>query len=261
MHILRVRIGEAGRYPELQALERLAERLRKTLNALYEELAESDSRPTFEIVEASTGSLQLGLAPRERDVAAVLFPQFMQDIRMLRYAQFRPTMVSQTLAEYRELFKAPALEVPVYYEYGEQVAVIDDTARALLEEKIVRTRAHNVSFMGTIESVNIHRRPCSCSLFTKLSPSQRIPCVFAEELLEAIAEALRSRRVVEVVGDAEYGPVGVYPLKLTITEAPRVVEPDNEFLRKVIHSMDILPEGYTVVAYLDELRQQDEETA
>lgn len=180
---------------------------------------------------------------------------------MLRNGQFRPTMSSQTLAEYRELFKAPSQTVPVYYVYGEQETVIDEFARRLLEEKIVRTRAYDVSFIGTIESINIHQRPYSCALFTKLAPPQRIPCVFEDALIAPIAEALRSRQIVEVVGDAEYGPVGIYPLKLTIKHPPKLALPNKEFLRQVIHSVDILPEGYTIVEYLDELRQKDEETA
>jgi len=77
-------------------------------------------------------------------------------------------------------------------------------------------------------------------------------------VLHEIADALRRQCLVEVKGSAVYGPVGIYPLQLHIIEAPEPVEPNIEYLRQAVHSMDIVPDGMRIVEYVDQLRQANE---
>jgi len=255
MEVLRVLVGEAGKRADLGEVERMAQSLRHALNALASEQREARVSLRFEVVEASIGSLQLGVAPVDSDILAdTLFGQFIQDIIGLKEGRFRPTMSSETLAEYRDLFKAPSSKTPVTYVYRDSQAVIDERARAMLEEKIISTRAYNISIIGTIESVSVHQQPYTCSLYTKLEPKQRIRCQFSAPMLYAVADALKSKRMVEVIGDAEYGFVGLYPIRLIMTQPPQPVEPDMDFLRKAVRSLDIVPEGMSISDYLDRIR-------
>jgi hypothetical protein len=44
-------------------------------------------------------------------------------------------------------------------------------------------------------------------------------------------------------------------------ETPKPVEPNIEYLRQAVHSMDIVPNGMSIVEYVDQLRQADEASA
>jgi hypothetical protein len=55
--------------------------------------------------------------------------------------------------------------------------------------------------------------------------------------------------------------VGIYPLQLHILETPKPVEPNIEYLRQAVHSMDIVPDGMSIVEYVDQLRQANEASA
>ena len=259
MEVLRVRIGEAEQHPELREVQEVLEHLRKVLTTLWSELGGEPVRPRFEIVEASAGSLTLGVAPTTAmETPPQLLSQFAHDLTELTQSRFRATMSSELLSEYRDLIKSPNPDTPIDYGYGDQWVRIDAATREQFEEAVIRTTAYEVSLMGTIESINIHRKPYSCSLYTKLPPHQRVRCTFEESLLHEIADALRKQCLVEVKGSAVYGPVGIYPLQLHILEAPKPVEPNLDYLRQAVHSMDIVPDGMSIVEYVDQLRQANE---
>ncbi len=262
MEMLRVRIGEAGQHADVREVQEVLEHLRKVLTTLWSELGGEPVRPRFEIVEASAGSLTLGVAPTTAtETPPQILSQFAEDIRDLAHLRFRPTMSSELLSEYRDLIKSPNPDTPIDYGYGNQWVRIDAATREQFEEAVIRTTAYEVSLMGTIESINIHRKPYSCSLYTKLPPHQRVRCTFEESVLHEIADALRRQCLVEVKGSAVYGPVGIYPLQLHILETPKPVEPNIEYLRQAVHSMDIVPDGMSIVEYVDQLRQADEASA
>jgi hypothetical protein len=262
MEMLRVRIGEAGQHADVREVQEVLEHLRKVLVTLCNELAEQSVRPRFEVVEAATGSLTLGVAPAAAtETPPQLLPQFAKDLAELTQMRFRPTMSSELLSDYRALLKSPNLDAPVSYGYGDLWVRIDAAVRQQFEEAVMRTTAYEVALMGTIESISIHNKPYRCSLYTKLPPRQRVRCTFAEPLLPAVADALRQKRLVEVKGNAVYGPVGIYPLQLHIIEAPEPVEPNLDYLRQAVHSMDIVPDGMSIVEYVDQLRQADEASA
>ncbi|MCS7301412.1 MAG: hypothetical protein NZ556_07655 [Fimbriimonadales bacterium] len=253
MDALRIRIGEQGKHVGLRDLQRITQHLQSALNALASEREEQRVKTDFEIIDASVGSMMLAILPVNGHIDSHwLFTQFLDDLENLTKARFRPTMFSQTLAEYRDLFATTT--TIVFYEYREQSVRVDQSARELLEQQIVRTIAYNIKMIGKIESVNIHSSPYSCNFYTKLEPRQRVRCVVPKQLLPAVADALKSEQLVEVIGDAEYGPVGLYPLRLTLTHAPEPVQPDLQLLRSVVRSLDIIPEGVSVVEYLERLR-------
>jgi hypothetical protein len=77
-------------------------------------------------------------------------------------------------------------------------------------------------------------------------------------LAQGVGDALQR---VEVKGNAVYGPVGIYPLQLHILEATQPVEPNLDHLRQAVHSMEIVPNGMSIVEYVDQLRQADAASA
>jgi hypothetical protein len=54
------------------------------------------------------------------------------------------------------------------------------------------------------------------------------------------------------------GSMDIYPLPIHIRETPKSVEPDIEYLQRVVHSMDIVPDGMSTAEYVDQLRHADE---
>ncbi|MFN7019476.1 MAG: hypothetical protein ACK4RG_09465 [Fimbriimonadales bacterium] len=255
MEALWIQIGESGKHIGLRDLERVTHHLQNALRALASEQDERRMRTDFEIVEASVGSLQISIVPTDKSVDADwLFNQFVEDVQHLTQARFRPTMFSQTLAEYQDLFEA--IRTTLSCKYQSRQARIDESARQLLKQNVIRTVAYDVCLVGRIESVNIHTNPYTCNFYTKLEPRQRVRCIVPEGMLHPVADALKVESLVEIIGNAEYGPVGIYPLRFTLTHPPKTVQPNMEFLRRVVRSLDLVPEGISAMEYLQRLRDE-----
>lgn len=259
MHALEVRIGNQGSHINLRQLQKLAQRLQSALSAVAAEKGDMEPPPQYEIVSASVGSLHLGIALSDNSPRAeVIFHQFIDDLAGLSQGQLRPTMPSYTLAEYRKLLKIVEADTPIECVYGETRARLDEQVRRNLEEQISRTKATGVELRGAIESINIHSRPYTCALYTHFEPRQRIACEFDADLLPAITDALERQKAVKLVGDAEYGPVGVYPVRFIIRQPPVPIAVNLDYLRAAVRSMSIVPEGVSIPDYLASIRDEND---
>ncbi len=259
---LRVRIGTEGKHADLKELHTVAVHLREALYALAKEQTDEEKLSIrFEVVDAKIGSLELTILPQDTAIAPEhLLSEFVRDVQSLAQGQFRPTMRTTTLNGYKTLIKSVPKQTLYCFTYREMQVTVDEQVKQQFQQVLKLSPSHNLELIGTIERVSVLRKPYGCAFYTKLEPRERVECSFEEHLLNSIADALKSRRLVRLRGTGYYAPIGLYPLRFEIKEPVVPVEPDYKLLREAVRSYEIVPAGMSLEQYLDSLRKSDEET-
>ena len=263
---LEISLGVEGRYAELIELRELSYHVHQSLKALAKELTGlEDPSIRFEIVGAKLSSLTLEVDPILAEELPLdkenFLNTFTTDLKDISQDKFRMNMSSNVLNNYRSLIHSPSKKTPVRISFGNVDVNIDEKVRERFEATVRRTISSRTSVIGTIESINIHTRPYTFSLYTKLEPRDRIECRFEEKLLPEIAEVLKSRSLAEGTGDGHFGPVGLYPLRIILKDSPKRIRFDPEHLRTFIRKFELVPKGKSLQEYLSDIRKASENEA
>jgi hypothetical protein len=252
---LRVGVGPV----KLSQLKEFSDRLQRTLVALAGQLAgEASSGIDFEIVRASIGSLSLALRGVAQEGVTLdpdeVVSTFTSDLAQIRERSYRPGLTPGLARQYRGLVAClrGADAVVEYSASGAQV-IVDEAFRAGFEVALRERVAEDVSVVGYLDAVNAHKAPFLFYLYPKLAEGGRIECQFAPELLDAVAGMLK--KTVRVKGRGYYAPVGIYPLRLEVQDAPRLLAWEPAILRSYVGHLSLVPHGMTASDYLQRNRE------
>lgn len=263
---LALTVGQSGSRADLRELQCVSEAVSNALTALAREMGCFDPAALrLEIVGARPGSLVLDIQPviegEAPDAGDRLLETFAGDIDGIVQNRFRTDMSTTLLSRYRRLIQAPSETTPVLIAYRNTVVRLDAETRSGAEVALKYTVAPGVSVVGTIEVVNVHRRPVTLSLYTKLEPRDRIECQFRPEHLPAVAHCLQERALVRVTGTGRYGPVGLHPLDIEMDGPPEPLDYQPGALAAFVGRYDLVPRGMRAEEYVAELRDRVYEEA
>ena len=240
--VLHVRLGSPDNPVDLGLVEQLAEHLRGAYRELVQERGGSRVHVRFEVTNATKGSLILDLVPQltgdDLPETTEVTQALINDIESLALDQPRPTMGSGLLNQYRALVdiaqKAGRLEVG----HDASSTAIGPENQIVFEAALKESPEPDTLVVGAIETVNIHRRPWTFGLYSKLD-RERIECRFEEHLLETVLALMEEKAVVEVIGEGRFGPAGVTPRQIEVVEVPRKIVADADRLRAFRRSLDL----------------------
>lgn len=260
MELLRIRLGAEGQGVDLGDLELMAEQLRATYRELIRDAGgDQHARVNFKIINVANGSVVFDLQPQIKDEEAPevneLTRTLIGDINRLGEGKPRPTMSSNLLRHYDALFAVSVRAGRLELGFGKLAAVMDQSNRIDFQSATKNSVVPETRMVGLIETINIHRRPWKFGLYTKLD-RQRIECRFTDNLLATVTRLMEGNALVEVCGEATFGPVGITPVTIELTEEP--VELDfspNDFLRYA-HSSAICLPGETATSALERIRAE-----
>lgn len=250
---VKLRIGD--RRVRLAQLKEVTDRLQRTLSALANQLAGGATAGIdFEIVEAAVGSLSLGLVAVAEEGAAVepehLVSTFTSDLANIRKQSYRADLTPGLTRHYRALVTSlKDAGAVVEYVHGRDHVVVDDAFRRGFEVALKERVAEDVSLVGHLDAVNAHRAPFTFYVYPKLEEGDRVECHFQPEMLQLVAELLK--KTVRVAGTGYFAPVGIYPLRMEVREAPRALAWDPSILRSYVGTLRLVPKGMSVSDYLE----------
>ena len=141
----------------------------------------------------------------------------------------------------------------VEYVHGRDHVVVDDAFRRGFEVALKERVAEDVSLVGHLDAVNAHRAPFTFYVYPKLEEGDRVECHFQPEMLQLVAELLK--KTVRVAGTGYFAPVGIYPLRMEVREAPRALAWDPSILRSYVGTLRLVPKGMSVSDYLEANRK------
>lgn len=255
---VQVSIGE--RAVKLFHLRKLTDRLQRALRALASELAGSAAPGVeFEIVKASVGSLTLGLRAVAEE-ASLVQPQlvlatFALDLAQIHEQSYRPDLTSGLTRHYRALVTCLSEEAAIVeYRYGSRRVVVDQDFRQRFEIALRERVAEDVSVVGFLDAVNVHKVPFTFYLYPKLEGADRIECRFPAEMLQVVAGFLN--KTVKVEGTGYFAPVGIYPLRMELRQAPAMLSWDPALLRAYVGKLSLVPKGLAVDEYVQRNREE-----
>lgn len=255
---VRLQVGE--KRVKLAQLRDLSNRLQRALGALASQLAGGVAPGIdFEIVDAAVGSLSLGLhAVAEGGIGPVepahVVATFAEDLTQIREQTYRPGLTPGLTRHYRALVMCLKDQgAVVEYGHGSQRVVVDDAFRSGFEVALKERVAEDVSVIGYLDVVNAHRAPFSFYLYPKLEDGDRIECHFPPPMLAAIAGLLK--RTVKASGTGHFAPVGIYPSRIDVSEAPRALAWDPTLLRSQVGKLSLVPSGMSASDYLESNRK------
>ncbi|NLI00543.1 MAG: hypothetical protein GX446_13745 [Chthonomonadales bacterium] len=258
---LALTVGEPGRRVELRDLQSVSEAVGGALRALAREMGRfAPSALRLEIVGARPGSLVLDIQAVIEDEASDagdrLLETFAGDMDGIVHNRFRTDMSTTLLSRYRRLIQAPSGTTPVRIIYRNTVVQLDAATRSGAELALRHTVAPGVTVVGTIEVVNVHKRPLTLSLYTKLEPRDRILCQFRADDLPDVVRCLQDRTLVRIRGTGSYGPVGLHPLDIEMDGPPEPVDYQPRALAAFVGRYDLVPRGMRAEEYVAELRDR-----
>lgn len=241
-------------------VEQLAEHLRGAFRELAREGgAEGKIAVRLDICDAQKGSLSLALDPHLAGEAvpetSQIVASLIADIESLAEESPRLTMGTGLFAQYRALIgigqKAGGLQVR-YRDLSTEISPEREIAfKAALREQVET----NTYVVGHIEAVSIHQRPWRFGLYTKLH-RERVECYFADAMLEEILKFMERKVLVEVNGEAQYGPVGLTPRSIVLDAKPMGLDFDPSDLLAFRRASDIVLEGETAADAVDRVRKE-----
>lgn len=259
--ILSLRLGGEDRNATLAELNDVAGHLCSALLTLSRELAsDQDLTPRFEVVDARMGSLALAVRPvfeAGTDIEPeTVLQTFVSDLEGIRADKFRPGLSTEQVRRYRSLVRCPREGSSFLISHGGATVLIDEQSKKAFESALRGKLAVNVSVVGTIESVNVHKRPYRFSLYTKLTPKDRVECLFPDDMLEAVTLLLRDQALVEVTGEGRFAPAGFFPLRLEVQRPLTPLSFSADALLAYVQSRSLVPPGRTVEDVIDENRER-----
>ena len=253
-----LRVGDGA--VKLLQLKELSTQLQRTLAAVASHLADDRaSGVDFEVIDASIGSLALGLRAVAEEGAAVTPEQvmatFTEDIAQIRQQSYRPGLTSGLTKQYRALVTCLSGEgAVVEYAHGpREPVIIDDSFRRGFDIALKERIAEDTSVVGYLDAVNAHRTPYTFYLYPKLEDIDRVECRFPAEMVGTVAGLLK--QTVKVEGTGHFAPVGIYPLRIDVDHAPLRLAWNPDTLRSFVGSLKLVPDGVSATDYLERNRE------
>ena len=248
----RLDIGEASAFSEAleHALRGLARSVSKT----------PTPEITYEIARARVGSLHLAIQPTSRvfgpQYLGDLCKQFTSDIRDVGKASQRPDMEPDVYRNYLRMIRCLGkLDATVELSYGRQRVVIDPQFRESVEVHRKERVSQDITIRGTVEGVDTHGKYFSFYLYPKLEAQGRVECIFVADQLPVVADMLKHRRLVSVTGTGYFGPVGLYPHRIEVSQVRQVPETSIHKAQALKRSSNIVPKGMTIQEYIQQNRE------
>lgn len=246
-HLLRVRLGKPGSPVDLSLVEQLAEHLRGAFREIAAQLTgDGKLAVRFDVCDVASGSLILSLRPSlggtDLVTAAAVTQLLIDDINAIAQDRPRPTMGTGLLNQYRGLLEVGERAGHLEFASDGTEAVIDIENRLAIESALSEQLEPNTSVVGHIETVNIHRRPWTFGLYTKLD-RERVDCRFTESILEQVLSLMEAKALVEVTGEGRFGPAGVTPRQIEVSLVPQALNFDEQTLRTFFRSADLARAG------------------
>lgn len=164
-------------------------------------------------------------------------------------------MSANLLNQYREIVRISQRAGRLQIGYDEKSLVIGRENEILFESAIKEHIEAGAQIVGGIETVNIHSKPWTFGLYTKLD-RQRVECRFPSELLNGILQLMDTRALVEITGEAKFSPVGITPRTMEIQEAPIALEFDIKRLLAFRRSIDIAENGESAADAIGRIREE-----
>lgn len=258
--VFHVRLGEPDTPVDLLLLEQLAEHLRSAFREIVREQSGDEKvQVRFLVQDARKGSIVLALLPAligaDMPPAAEIARTLISDINALRTETARPTMSANLLGQYREMVKIgqKAGRLEIGFEGNE--SKIGPENQVAFEAAVRDQPEPDTHIVGTIESVNIHRRPWHFGLYTKLD-GQRVECRFEDSMLEDVLRLMEEKAVADVVGEGKFAAVGITPRSIELTQPPRGLAFDADELRSFHRSAGIANEGESAADALLRVREE-----
>lgn len=254
---LTITVGIRGEQVDLNDVSQLANHFCKAIRELAREITgQENPRVDTPVVQVASGSVALTVEPISsgRDGERLpLAEQVFEDISGIVAQTPRPTMSVDLYRAYTEVIRAPRNKMTYSVWYAQRSIVVDEQIRQQVRERSEHVCVPHTAVVGTIESVNIHRKPYVFMLYTKVEPRQHIECRFRnDDFLSTVTDILKSRKMAEVRGTAYYAPVGIFPLRMEVEEEPQKLEYAPENLLNYVGRLRIVPEGMTVEEYLQQ---------
>ncbi len=254
---VKVQVGE--RRVKLAELRELSDRLQRALGALATQLAGTTTPGIeFEIVGAAVGSLSLALRAVASEGATVeperVVSTFTSDLGDIRKQSYRADLTPGLTRHYRALVTSlKDVGAVVEYAHDRDLVVIDDAFRRSFEIALKERVVEDVTVAGYLDAVNAHKSPFVFYLYPKLEEADRVECLFPAEMLQAVAALLK--KTVRVVGTGHFAPVGIYPLRIDVPEAPRELSWNPSILRSYVGALSLVPKGASASEYLERNRK------
>lgn len=257
---LSINLGEEGQPVDLALLETLGEELRAAFRELWEEGGgQAHPRIRFTIVDAAKGSLRLRLKPEVEGeggpATTAIAESLVQDIEAIGESRPRANMRANLFRHYRALIDIGKKAGRLAIEAGGQEVVLDQSNEVRYEAALKEERAAAVVLAGHIETLNIHRRPWTFGLYTKLD-RQRVECRFADDMLGGITALMEEKAMAEVVGEATFGPVGLTPRQIELSQPPKRLVFDPEALLSFHRSVNLARPGESASDVLARIREE-----
>lgn len=243
-------------YATLSQLKDIGSQLQRTLNAVARNLSgDINAYVEGDITEANIGSLSLALrtsVPAFVDIDPdIVCDTLVRDILDVSTQRFRTGMTPILLKQYKTLIcTLKSSRVRVEYRYAEHEIVIDDNFRRGFEAASKERQSGNIEIIGRIEALNIHVSRNQFRLYPKQPNSDGIHCEFSPHFLDSIADVLKRKEIVRVTGMGYFAPVGLYPLRIVLTQAPESLEFNAAALRSQLRRVALVPSGMSAEEYL-----------
>ncbi len=258
--VLHLSLGTPGSDLDLMLVEQLAETLRGAFETLLRErTGKRINHVQFILKAVSAGSLNLTLEPRADEADGIdlggIAETLIADINSLASDTPRQTMGSGLVDRYRALVgvarKAGRLELRTDLNR----VTLDPPSLPLFDAALKEEPEPNTRIIGVIESLNIHRKPWTFGLYTKLD-QERVVCRFAEPMLEQVLHHMETGAQAEVVGEGRFGPVGLTPRQLDVLVISTAVEFSEQTLLSYHRSSSIVRAGENSEDALARVREE-----
>jgi hypothetical protein len=259
---LDLRLRTRGVSVTLADVRRLAGRCHRALADLASHLAVGDDAAMrFDVTKANVGSLSLEVhavaeAPDSPDPDAVL-STFTSDMAGISQGRFRPGLTAALLSTYERLAKdfTNANEI-LEIRCGDQAVTVNAEYEVGLAAALKEKIATGIELTGYLDAVIAHRPPFAFYLYPKLEPNHRIDCRFPPALRSSVAELLKDRSLVRVVGTASFGPIGIYPIRMDIEDRPERIDWNPAALIALLGALPIVPKGESAEIFLAARRKE-----
>jgi uncharacterized membrane protein len=258
--LLTVRLGRPGEAVDLVLFEQLAERLRSAFREIVREHSRHE-RPQVRLLirDAQKGSIVLMVEPQlegadVQDVSQIA-RTLIEDINALGQQRARPDMAANLFGHYREMVRIAEQAGGLEMGFDGSKTIVGPGEQIAFQTAVREQPEAGVEIVGTIETVNIHGRPWTFGLYTKLD-RQRVECRFPDSMLETILRLMDARTLVCVQGEGRFAMAGITPRSLEVTEAPVGLQFVPETLRAYRRSSEIAHEWETASAATMRIREE-----
>ena len=235
-------------------LKNAIEELQGAISELAANLSRKEgAKVDFEIIGAEIGSLSLTLKPVPDPSLHIEAPQLLQvftkDLDDIRQHKFRDDISGPLTERYRGFVRGIGrrkLTAEIVFE--DRPILIDETFSRSFEAAFKERVSMEAELVGHLDAIRAHYEPFVFYLYPKLSGFGKIECRFPLTMLEQVRPMLKN--LVRVKGTATYGPIGLYPSRVEITEAPSIATFSKDWLLSQIGTFNQLRQNETVTDLL-----------